>query len=159
MNVIHRYDSSHPDFRELVALLDADLAVRDGDDTPFYAQYNGIEDLKHTCILYLNDQAVGCGAFKQIDPETVEIKRMFVLPEHRGKGLASQILSALESWADELSYRRCILETGKRQPEAIRLYEKNGYARIPNYGPYIGIENSVCFEKQPDSSFTKTTNT
>jgi putative acetyltransferase len=53
----------------------------------------------------------------------------------------------LETWASELSFEKCILETGKRQPEAIRLYEKNGYKRIPNYGQYAQIENSVCFEK------------
>jgi putative acetyltransferase len=57
------------------------------------------------------------------------------------------VLSELESWAAELGYPKCVLETGKRQPEAIALYEKQGYQRIPNYGQYIGVENSVCFEK------------
>jgi len=77
----------------------------------------------------------------------MEVKRMYVLPQHRGKGLATRILTGLESWAKELSYQKCILETGKRQPEAIALYTKNGYIVIPNYGQYKGIENSVCFEK------------
>jgi hypothetical protein len=54
----------------------------------------------------------------------------------------------LENWAGELSYAKCILETGKRQPEAIGLYKKNGYKLIPNYGQYAEAENSLCFEKE-----------
>ena len=77
----------------------------------------------------------------------MEVKRMFVSPEGRNKGIGTLILSELESWASELSYTKCILETGKKQPEAIRLYDKNGYTLIPNYGQYAGIANSVCFEK------------
>jgi GNAT superfamily N-acetyltransferase len=73
---------------------------------------------------------------------------MYTLPGKRGRGIASRILNELEKWAAELSYNKCILETGNRQPEAIMLYQKNGYNRIPNYGQYQGIENSVCFEKE-----------
>ena len=72
---------------------------------------------------------------------------MYVLTTQRGKGIASQLLQTLETWAKELGNTRCVLETGIRQPEAIALYEKNGYRRIPNYGQYKGIKNSVCFEK------------
>jgi GNAT superfamily N-acetyltransferase len=72
---------------------------------------------------------------------------MYTLPEMRGQGVAGQVLSALEDWACELGYEKCVLETGKKQPEAIRLYEKSGYRRIQNYGQYAGVENSVCFEK------------
>jgi GNAT superfamily N-acetyltransferase len=90
---------------------------------------------------------VGCGAIKEYAPNTMEIKRMYTLPESRGKGIASKVLTELEIWAAELSYEKCILETGKKQPEAIGLYKKNGYKLIPNYGQYAEIENSVCFEK------------
>jgi len=72
---------------------------------------------------------------------------MYTLPDSRGKGVASLILAELERWAAELSYGKCVLETGKRQPEAIGLYKKRGYQLIPNYGQYTGVENSVCFEK------------
>ena len=72
---------------------------------------------------------------------------MYTLPEHRGKGIAMRILSELERWAAEASYEKCILETGKRQPEAIALYKKSGYSLIPNFGQYENIENSLCFEK------------
>ncbi len=72
------------------------------------------------------------------------------MPGSRGKGIASKILAELEIWATELFYEKCILETGKKQPEAIALYKKNGYNIIPNYGQYAGVENSLCFEKEID---------
>ena len=90
---------------------------------------------------------VGCGAMKEYSPITMEVKRMYTNPESRGMGIATFVLNELEKWALELGYEKCILETGKRQPEAIALYKKNGYLSIPNYGQYVGIENSVCFEK------------
>jgi GNAT superfamily N-acetyltransferase len=145
---IIRTDSDNQDFIELVRRLDADLAERDGDDHSFYDQFNKIIKIKHVVVVYENDEPVGCGAIKAFNPDTVEVKRMYTAPERRGKGTATRILSELERWAVELSYTRCVLETGKRQPEAIRLYEKNGYTSIPNYGQYVGVENSVCFEKK-----------
>ncbi len=144
---IKRSDSDNPDFIQLVRLLDADLAIRDGDDHAFYAQFNKVAALRHTVVVYDHGTPVGCGAFRPFDKNTVEIKRMFVQPEFRGRGIASLVLSELEQWAATLGYTRCVLETGKRQPEAIALYRKNGYADIPNYGQYTGIYNSVCFEK------------
>ena len=143
-----RTTSEHEDFIHLVRHLDADLAERDGNDHSFYAQFNKIDKIKHVVVAYAGDQPVGCGAIKEYAPDTVEIKRMYTSPESRGKGIASNILRELEKWASELSYERCILETGKKQPEAIGLYKKSGYKIIPNYGQYDGVENSLCFEKQ-----------
>jgi GNAT superfamily N-acetyltransferase len=77
----------------------------------------------------------------------MEVKRMYTIPESRNKGIATKVLNELEKWASELAYQKCILETGKRQPDAIWLYQKNGYKSIPNYGKYVEMENSVCFEK------------
>lgn len=148
MNKIIRTNSSNPAFISLVQLLDAELAERDGADHSFYHQYNGIQLLQHVVVLFHEDIPIGCGAFKQIEADTVEIKRMYILPDHRSKGLASKVLTALEEWAKEEGFITAVLETGKRQPEAIALYQKNGYVNIPNYGQYIGIENSVCFEKR-----------
>lgn len=144
---ILRTDSYHSDFIKLVKLLDADLAIRDGNDHLFYAQYNKIDNIRHVIIAYENEIPVGCGAIKEFEENTMEIKRMYVAPEYRKKGIASFILGELEKWAAELSYSRCVLETGKKQPEAIALYTKNGYKSIPNYGQYAGIDNSMCFEK------------
>ncbi len=144
---IKRTDSNDPDFAPLVRLLDADLAERDGDEHVFYAQFNKVVSIRHVVVLYENERPVGCGAFKPFDEDSVEIKRMYVLPELRGQGFASQILEELERWAAESSFSRCVLETGKKQPEAISLYLKSGYAVIPNYRQYAEVENSVCFEK------------
>ena len=144
---ITRTNSDNQDFIQLVKHLDADLAERDGEDHSFYAQFNKIDKIKYVAVAYEDDQPVGCGAIKECALDTMEIKRMYTSPESRGKGIASKVLHELEAWAAELSYEKCILETGKKQPEAIGLYQKNGYKIIPNYGQYAEIENSVCFEK------------
>ncbi len=143
-----RTDSENKDFIALVNLLDNEMAVRDGDEHSFYTQFNKIDEIKFVVIAYENENPIGCGAIKEFEPNTMEIKRMFVSHKDRGKGIASKILTELEDWASELAYKKCILETGKRQPEAIRLYEKNGYRLIPNYGQYAEVENSLCFEKE-----------
>jgi putative acetyltransferase len=145
---IIRTDSGNQDFIGLVKHLDAYLAEKDGRDHSFYDQFNKIDKIKHVVVAYENDKSIGCGAMKEYTADTVEIKRMFTLAETRGKGIATKILAELELWATELSYNKCILETGKRQPEAIKLYQKNGYKLIPNYGQYAEIENSLCFEKE-----------
>jgi len=147
MTTFKRTNSEDPDFRALVALLDADLAKRDGDEHDFYAQFNKIENIRNAVVCYVDDKPIGCGAFKAFDQQKVEIKRMFVKPEYRGHGIGLNILKELELWAAELNYPQCILETGKKQPEAIRLYQKAGYTVIKNYGQYENVENSVCMLK------------
>jgi GNAT superfamily N-acetyltransferase len=143
-----RTDSANKDFTELVSHLDKDLAERDGAEHSFYAQFNKVTMIKHVVVAYDNDVAVGCGAIKAFSTESMEVKRMYVPPAYRGKGIAMTVLTALETWAKELGYKSCVLETGKKQPEAIALYTKSGYSIIPNYGQYAHIENSVCFEKE-----------
>src|SRR5436305_9209211 len=145
---IIRTNSENPDFIGLVKLLDTDLAIRDGKDHSFYAQYNKIDKIKYVVVGYEDNKPIACGAIKEFTPQAMEVKRMYTLPEYRGKGIAQQLLTELEKWAKELSYAKCILETGKKQPEAIQLYKKSGYTITPNYGQYVGIENSVCFEKE-----------
>jgi putative acetyltransferase len=142
-----RTDSTNSDFQKLVTALDADLRVRDGEDHAFFAQYNKIDMIRHVIVAYQDETPVGCGAIKQYDTHTMEVKRMYVPPEVRGQGIASLVLKELELWSKELNFDKCILETGEKQPEAIRLYQKNNYAVIPNYGQYAGVESSVCFEK------------
>jgi len=148
MITLTRTNSDNPDFIKLVALLDHDLAIRDGAEHAFYAQFNKITHIRHAVVAYEKDEAIGCGAFKEYETTAVEIKRMFVQPQYRGKGNAGLVLMELEKWAKELGYTSCVLETGKKQPEAIRLYQKSGYTIIPNYGQYAGIENSVCMQKK-----------
>ena len=143
-----RTNSEHGDFIQLVARLDNLLAEMDGRDHDFYDKFNKIDKIKHAVIAYSGELPVACGAIKEFDPETMEVKRMFTDESHRGKGLATMVLTELEKWALELGYSKCILETGKRLPDAVRLYEKSGYQLIPNYGQYIQMENSICFEKR-----------
>ena len=143
-----RTHSDNPDFIALVRMLDTDLAIRDGADHAFYAQFNKTNKLRFVLVAYQDEQPVGCGAIRELAMDTMEVKRMFVIPEQRGKGIASAILAELEQWARELSFTICVLETGKRQPEAISLYQHNGYRITENYGQYIGMENSVCFRKE-----------
>ena len=142
-----RTDHTHPGFVQLVRELDQDLARRDGKDNAFYARYNSMDADARVVVAIVEGVPVGCGAIKQVDADAVEVKRMYTLPAWRGKGVASRLLAELEQWARELGMERCILETGLRQPEAIALYESNGYEPIPNYGPYAGVTNSRCFAK------------
>lgn len=144
---IVKTDSSNPSFQSLVALLDADLAIRDGDDHAFYAQFNKTDKIKHAILVYQNNRAIACGAIREWAAGVMEIKRMFVLPDFRRQGFAQMVVRNLELWASELGYEKCILETGKNQPEAIRLYRKIGFQITPNYGQYVNIENSVCMQK------------
>lgn len=145
---IIRTDSNNKDFQELVRLLDEDLMIRDGAEHSFFAQFNKLDSIKHVVLAYDDEHAVGCGAFKKYDNETAEIKRMFVKLEKRGKGIAVEVLKELEKWASETGFSSAILETGKKQPEAIHLYQKSNYKVIPNFGQYKEVENSVCMKKK-----------
>jgi GNAT superfamily N-acetyltransferase len=144
---IQRTSTENTDFLALVKELDAELAIRDGDEHDFYDQFNKLHNIKYVVVAYLDGVAVGCGAIKEYAPDTMEVKRMFVPLQQRGKGIATAVLQALEVWAKELGYAKCILETGIRQPEAISLYKKNQYQITANYGQYKDAVGSVCFEK------------
>ncbi|MFD1063442.1 GNAT family N-acetyltransferase [Winogradskyella litorisediminis] len=145
---ILRTTSENKDFINLVEELDAYLKITDGDEHEFYNQFNTIETLKNVVVAYENETAVGCGAFKPFDDNSVEIKRMFVFPSNRTKGIGALILKELENWASLIGYSSCVLETGKRQTEAVQFYKKCGYYEIPNYGQYKNMENSLCFKKE-----------
>lgn len=144
---LKRTTSTNTDFIELVKQLDAYLKVVDGDDHEFYNQYNGLEALQNVVVLYIDTIPVGCGAFKPYEDNAVEIKRMYSNPDYRNQGIATKVLTELEAWAKETKHQSCILETGKRQVEAVAFYQKCGYQIIPNYGQYTQMENSICFEK------------
>jgi GNAT superfamily N-acetyltransferase len=144
---LKRTTSENPDFNFLNKMLDKELTIRDGDEHAFFDQYNKIDTINHIILAYNNGDAVGCGAIKNFNEEKAEIKRMFVLPEVRGKNIASRVLAGLENWAKELGYNQCILETGASFKDAIGLYLKNGYEISENYGQYAGVKSSVCFCK------------
>ena len=147
MFLLQRTESYNVYFRELVAMLDTFLAERDGKDHAFYAQFNKLDNIKNIIVCFDDNEAIGCGAFKQYDETIVEIKRMFVKPSYRAKGAATKVLQELEKWAIENNFSSAILETVKNQPEAVALYKKNGYTIIPNFGQYENVENSICMHK------------
>jgi GNAT superfamily N-acetyltransferase len=93
-------------------------------------------------------EAVGCGGLRRLGDEEAEIKRMYVRPDHRGTGVSVAVLASLEEHGRLLGLRRLTLETGHRQPDAMRFYEREGYARIPNFGPYEGVAESICYAKE-----------
>ena len=142
-----RTDNGHPFFMLLIKQLDADLLHRYPDIQAQYTPHNTIAKDTPVVIGLANDQPVGCGCFKKLDEETIEIKRMFVIPAYRGRQIAGTILTELEKWAKEISFSRAVLELADRQPEAFHLYKKIGYTVIENYGPYVGMKNSICMCK------------
>jgi len=147
MITITRTNSEHVDFIKLVKELDAYLKIMDGEEHDFYNQFNNIDVLKNVVVIYVDKVAVGCGAIKKFDETAVEVKRMFVSLDKRGLGIAQKILTELEVWAKEMGFKSCVLETGKRQVEAVGFYKKCNYKIIPNYGQYKEMENSICFQK------------
>lgn len=142
-----RTTSDNPDFQKLIAIFDEYLIDIDGEEKDFFAFHNN-KYLQHALVCYENEIAVGCGGFKQFDEQTAEIKRMFVHPDHRKKGIANRLLNDIENWAKEIGFSSFILETSPKLTNAIALYQKNGYKKIPNFGQYIGVENSICMKKE-----------
>ena len=147
MKRIIRTDNNNLDFQALITELDAYLKITDGEDHEFYNQFNSLKKINNVVVAFQNEQAIGCGAFRKFDANTVEIKRMYVKVTYRGSGVANTVLSSLEQWASEEGFTKCVLETGNRQIDAIKFYKKSGYRSIPNYGQYAQVEDSNCFEK------------
>jgi putative acetyltransferase len=144
---LQRTNSNDKNFITLTSSLDKDLEKIYGASQQQYDQYNIITNLTTVVIAYENNIAIGCGCFKPIDANTVELKRMYVVSGHRGKGIGAMLLKALEQWANELGFCNMVLETGTLQPEAIQLYIKQGFNIIPNYGQYKDNSLSVCMQK------------
>lgn len=147
MITLKRTQSTDADFITLIRELDKDLNLRYGEVQATYAPLNKVDDIPHTVVVYHHDVPAGCGCFKKYDEITVELKRVFVQPEIRNKGIATAVVSELEKWAREDGFTRMILETGTKQTEAIELYKKLGYGAIDLFGPYVGMEYSYCFGK------------
>ena len=145
---IIRTSSDDKRFKNLILELDNDLMSRYSQATYKYDVNIKIDTLNTAVIAQISNINVGCGCFKEIDQYTVEIKRMYVNPYFRGFGVASLIIDGLLKWAKELFYDTAVLETGSKQPEAIKLYEKHGFEKIPAFIPYINIPDSICMGKK-----------
>lgn len=145
MLTFRRTTSENPDFQHLITLLDADIHSKNYTQQGTFDKMNVIENNQTVIVVYDDETAIGCGCFKKYDEKTIEIKRMFVSPSMRGKRIAGMILNELEAWAKEFGYNRSILETGAKQSQAIIMYQKEGFERIPNFGVYEDVAESFCF--------------
>ena len=144
---ITRTTGSDRDFAELVRQSDAFYRQMFGDAMDYFDQFNTIDSIEHALIIYNEQMPVACGCIRPFDETSCEIKRMFVLPSHRNQGVGLVVLQELEQWAEELGYQNSVLETSKSLTEAISLYQKSGYRRTENWGPYVEVETSMCFKK------------
>lgn len=140
-------NSKNTDFIRLIELLDDDLNERYGELQKQYNNHNKVDYIKDVVIIYADKVPVACGGFKQHDTDSIELKRVFVRKEYRGQGLSKLIIKKLEDIARDKEYKYSVLETGKKQIEAIGLYKSRGYVVIQNYEPYVGNENSICMKK------------
>ena len=139
--------SENPDFISLIQTFDTFLWERYPELKNDYWGNNLIEFNPNVIIIYLEDEAVGCGCFKKYNQNTAELKRMFVSPTARGLGIAQVIIRELENDARNKGFETMILETLYKQIEAINLYQKVGFEIVENYEPYEGLTNSVCMSK------------
>lgn len=144
-----RTQSENKDFKELIKLLDKELFGNYGEQQVTYNKHNQVDELNTTLVAYYDKEAIACGCFRPfVEEEAVEIKRMFVKKEWRGKGVSKIILNELEKWAIEKGFQSSVLETGVLQHQAIGLYLKQGYRKTKNYGEYENLDNSICFRKE-----------
>jgi putative acetyltransferase len=144
---IVRTTSESKDFKLLARKLDQELKLIYGSTQEEFDQFNIIDNIETVVVAYTDNNPAGCGCFKIFDHNTVELKRMFVDDQFRGKGIGAAILIELENWAKESRYSSIVLETGTIQIEAVELYKKYGYKVISNFDPYKGNELSICFKK------------
>ena len=140
-------DWDDPDARRLRLAQRAELDARYGTDDHEPGAPPSAADISVFVLARVDEVAVGCGGLRLLEPGTAEIKRMYVEPFSRGSGVATAVLRELEALARDRSIGRLLLETGPGQPDAIRFYEREGYEQIPNFGPYVGGELSVCFAR------------
>lgn len=140
-------DSRNEDFIKLIEFLDEDLNQRYGELQKQYTKHNKLDYLNDVVVIYNNGIPVACGAFKEHDSNSIELKRIFVKKEYRRQGLSKLIVSKLENIGRDKGYQYALLETGIKQDEAINLYQNLGYMIIPNFEPYIQNNNSMCMKK------------
>lgn len=149
MIIIKRTAVKDPDFALLVIDLDKELWLRYPDTQQNFSPFNKVDKTVRVVLAYLDDRPVGCGCFRPMDEfETIEIKRMYVVPSARGLGIAKLILRELEVWGMEEGFTHSKLETGVNQPEAMAVYKRAKYQQIPNYPPYTHIAESICMAKK-----------
>jgi len=148
MIAINRISSVNQDFLSLITELDRELVERYDENQADLDKNNVIGSTRNIVIAYKNQIPIGCGCYRLIENDKVEVKRIYVCKTFRGRGISKMILQELEKWALEEGFKTAVLETGKKQLEAINLYIKSNYFQIENFSPYIGNEMSVCMRKE-----------
>jgi GNAT superfamily N-acetyltransferase len=139
---------AHPDGVALRAEQRAELDVRYGTPDSEPGPAPSADDMSAFYVAYRDGVPAGCGGLRELDASHAEVKRMFVRPAARGTGVSSAILARLEQEGRGRGYDRLVLETGDRQPDAMRFYEREGYERIANFGYYANEPHSICYEKR-----------
>ena len=146
---VREVEWGHPDSVALRAAQRAELDERYGRPDSEPGPAPTADDITVFFVAYTaGGEAVGCGGLRELDATHAEIKRMFVPRDHRGSGVSTALLARLEQYARDQGYDRLVLETGDRQPDAMRFYEREGYTSIPLFGYYIGSDLSRCYEKR-----------
>jgi putative acetyltransferase len=140
-------DWSDPEGEALRVAQRDELTIRYGDPDSEPGPAPSAADITVFFVAYRDGQAVGCGGLRERDASHAEIKRMYVRPGHRGSGVSTAILQRLEQEGRQRGYDRLVLETGVKQPDAMRFYEREGYTRIPAFGYYVDSPISVCYAK------------
>lgn len=149
MITLERTSTNDPNFLSLVEELDKELWVRYPLVQQKFAPHNKVDITARVVLAFFDKNIAGCGCFRLMEEHgTVELKRMYVVPNLRGRGIAGSILNELEQWANEEGFIQSKLETGRNQPEAIALYQKYRYTIIPNYPPYTHMAESICMGKR-----------
>lgn len=149
MIVIKRTTATDKDFRALVVDLDKEFWVRYPKTQQNFEPHNKVDQTARVVVAYKDEEPIGCGCFRPTrEPETIEIKRMYVRPNTRGQGIAKLILQSLEQWAVQEGFSQSKLETGINQPEAIAVYKRLDYQLIPNFPPYDHVPESICMAKR-----------
>ena len=149
---IARADLTSEVSRALIGSLNAELSAEYAEPGATHFQLDPddvVEGHGAFLVVHLDGTPVGCGAMRLLDAGTAELKRMYVSPAVRGKGLGRRLVTALEAEARALGVRRLVLETGVRQHAALALYEATGFQPIPLYGEYrLSPGTSVCLGKE-----------
>jgi len=143
-----QFDAVSPEFVRLTDELDQELWAKQGEAQAAYHGFNRLEGIHDVVIAYEGEEPMGCASFKNLEPGVAEVKRVFVRPTHRGRGISRGLMAALEARAASQGVGVLLVETSRNFAEAVGLYRSLGYAEVENYPPYVGMPESVCFRKE-----------
>lgn len=143
---LQQVDNENKDFMFLCGELDEYLNEAIGGESKRekYKKFNHLDTMDYVVVAYHNETAVGCGALRKYSEEEIEVKRVFVREEYRGKNIGRRILENLILQAGKRGFRRMLLETGEFLQASVRLYSRYGFAKIENYGAYKNMKESLC---------------